>query len=391
MVPLVYQNLLKTRIKKTVEEKISKQHELEILNQPMTNVIQNQSQLKAERFDLLQDLLDIKRSLVENTQRSKNLEQAITKIESRLKDYQKKGITVLESLTHQRLVLTEILISLQHMGGNPLSAIWGHPKDALQVVRSTILLGTILNHIQNEIDKLLLDFRIIAVVRKHIKNEKNKLIATFQHLSENEVKLTLLIEKNQKKILQFKKKKDEQNIRASELLATVIFLEKELQNPDPENRESKRTAIERTQAFSQLKGMLPFPVIGIQLHGFGSQDQLEERAKNIALSTNIHAKVRSPADSLVAYVGPFRSYGTLLILKVGQGYYILLSGMKEIHVSKGQFILKGQTVGYMGERPFLPLSSRKIGSRRPVLYIEFRKDGKPIDPAPWWMSPKIRG
>jgi murein hydrolase activator len=34
------------------------------------------------------------------------------------------------------------------------------------------------------------------------------------------------------------------------------------------------------------------------------------------------------------------------------------------------------------------------GSSQPVLYVEFRKDGTPVDPSPWWAaseSEKVRG
>jgi septal ring factor EnvC (AmiA/AmiB activator) len=33
------------------------------------------------------------------------------------------------------------------------------------------------------------------------------------------------------------------------------------------------------------------------------------------------------------------------------------------------------------------------GSNQPALYVEFRKDGTPIDPGPWWASEgeKVRG
>jgi septal ring factor EnvC (AmiA/AmiB activator) len=34
-----------------------------------------------------------------------------------------------------------------------------------------------------------------------------------------------------------------------------------------------------------------------------------------------------------------------------------------------------------------------VGSSQPVLYVEFRKDGTPVDPGPWWAndSEKVRG
>jgi septal ring factor EnvC (AmiA/AmiB activator) len=34
------------------------------------------------------------------------------------------------------------------------------------------------------------------------------------------------------------------------------------------------------------------------------------------------------------------------------------------------------------------------GSNQPVLYVEFRKDGTPVDPSPWWAASegeKVRG
>ena len=35
-----------------------------------------------------------------------------------------------------------------------------------------------------------------------------------------------------------------------------------------------------------------------------------------------------------------------------------------------------------------------VGSSQSVLYVEFRKDGTPVDPGPWWAtseSEKVRG
>ena len=40
-------------------------------------------------------------------------------------------------------------------------------------------------------------------------------------------------------------------------------------------------------------------------------------------------------------------------------------------------------VGAMGEARVAD-SSAKSAANGPELYVEFRKDGKPVDPAPWW-------
>jgi len=64
--------------------------------------------------------------------------------------------------------------------------------------------------------------------------------------------------------------------------------------------------------------------------------------------------------------------------------------MARIDCSVGQNILAGEPVGTMGPPPAGDdpaaqdgLATRGETGRGPALYIEFRKDGDPIDPGPW--------
>jgi septal ring factor EnvC (AmiA/AmiB activator) len=102
-----------------------------------------------------------------------------------------------------------------------------------------------------------------------------------------------------------------------------------------------------------------------------------------------------------------------LILNVGGGYHVLLAGMERITVDLGQFVLTGEPVAVMGNGTLVASSSSTTastmpvltsasdagtppttGTSQPALYIEFRKDGTPVDPTPWWAannSEKVRG
>ena len=102
----------------------------------------------------------------------------------------------------------------------------------------------------------------------------------------------------------------------------------------------------------------------------------------------------APADGWVAFAGPFRSFGRLLILNAGGGYYVLLAGMQRIDVALNQFVLAGEPVAAMGETSEAAATTVGVGTGQPVLYIEFRKDGVSIDPMPWWtksQGEKARG
>jgi septal ring factor EnvC (AmiA/AmiB activator) len=83
-----------------------------------------------------------------------------------------------------------------------------------------------------------------------------------------------------------------------------------------------------------------------------------------------------------------------LILNAGGGYHILLAGMERISVELGQFVLTGEPVAIMGSGSPIAGTSAGTGVSQPVLYVEFRKDGTPVDPGPWWANSegeKVRG
>ena len=99
--------------------------------------------------------------------------------------------------------------------------------------------------------------------------------------------------------------------------------------------------------------------------------------------------VSAPADGSVLYSGPYRSYGQLLIIDAGEGYYVLLAGMERTYVSRGEAVLSGEPVGVVGDGSSKMAAAAAVGAVQPVLYIELRKDGTAIDPGPWWAKTDI--
>ncbi len=153
-------------------------------------------------------------------------------------------------------------------------------------------------------------------------------------------------------------------------------------------------------AFASARGRLPFPVNGTRIREFGVPDGLGGTEKGISIATRAAAQVTAPCDGWVVYAGPFRNYGQVLILNAGGGYHVVLAGMDRISVNVGQFVLTGEPVAVMsGGAPgngsqAAATRTTASSSDKPVLYVEFRKDGTPIDPSPWWAASKgekVRG
>jgi septal ring factor EnvC (AmiA/AmiB activator) len=136
--------------------------------------------------------------------------------------------------------------------------------------------------------------------------------------------------------------------------------------------------------FALAKGTLPLPAQGKRVLSFGDKTQYGGNSKGVVLETRYGAQVTSPCDGWVVYAGQFRSYGQLLIINAGGGYHVLLAGMSQIDVQLGQFVLAGEPVGLMSSAQ--KVVQAKAQDNAPVLYLEFRKEGRPIDPEPWWLD-----
>jgi septal ring factor EnvC (AmiA/AmiB activator) len=130
----------------------------------------------------------------------------------------------------------------------------------------------------------------------------------------------------------------------------------------------------RTRALSvSLGGKRVAPAAGEIVHRFGAADGAGAPASGVTVRTAASASVLAPADSVVAFAGPFRSYGQVLILEQGNGYALVLTGLDTVFSKTGQTVAAGAVVGRMSSG----------ATTAPELYFEVRQSGRPIDPERW--------
>lgn len=141
--------------------------------------------------------------------------------------------------------------------------------------------------------------------------------------------------------------------------------------------------------FQEAKGRLPRPAAGKAVLNFGEKTQYGGQSKGIVIETRTGAQITSPCDGWIVFAGEFRAYGQLLIINAGGGYHVLLAGLSRIDVELGQFVLAAEPVGSMGGAA----RELKSDAAAPVLYVEFRKEDRPVDPSPWWATgpEKVQG
>jgi septal ring factor EnvC (AmiA/AmiB activator) len=244
--------------------------------------------------------------------------------------------------------------------------------------------------LQSDLARLVADRQELAALTEARQNEAR---AREKDLDDERKKSDALVQRAQslKELLARFEADDDARRRASALSSDPKARELGARLAAANGREGAKLA---PRAFSELRGSLPWPVSGTVLRGFNANDGNGGQMRGMAIATRQAALVTAPADGTVSYAGPFRGYGQLLIINAGNGYYVLLAGLERISVAVGQFVVMGEPVAQMGQEAKAILVTSGDDATRPVLYVEFRKDGSSIDPAPWWAPPqteKVRG
>lgn len=408
--------------------------------------------LKAERARL-------NTKLMETAGLIKKSEGQLTAIEARLDELAAQEKILKGSLAQRHGQIAKLLSALQRMGRNPPPVLITRREDALEMVRSAMLLASAFPELGEKARELAAKLNDLVRVMTDIRTQGEQLKAEMTRLMDARTRLSGLMEAKKVSLDQHQSELKQMRAAAAEISSSVSGLndliskldqavtdntrlgqyeEKQRQQaaanqrpeptlPPPAKQQRTESAaaaapsappaassppatkgpqvaeltpgtrlgnpgrIEPEVPFDKAKALLPLPVQGQRVLSFGEKTQFGGHSKGVVLETRQGAQVTSPCDGWIVYAGEFRSYGQLLIINAGGGYHVLLAGMSQIDVQPGQFVLATEPVGTMSGWPQLaqPASAKSA----PVLYVEFREDGRPIDPGPWWVKgdQKVQG
>jgi septal ring factor EnvC (AmiA/AmiB activator) len=393
--------------------------ELETVRSQQRQTADTEARLKREIGNIGDDRRKLNQTLIEAASRLRTVEGRVADTEARLKPLDDSERGIRQSLGGRRAAIAEVLASLQRIGRNPPPAMMVRPEDALASIRTAIMLGAVLPDMRIQAESLAADLSDLVRIRRDIAEEKERLQRDVAALTEERQRVTLLIEERQKKQLDTEKAIEEERRKTGSLARQVDNLkdligkvEQGLDAKTRSERAAARAAEEKSLnsrvdlaalqdpgrlapavAFASARGHLPLPVNGVRIREFGAPDTLGSTEKGLTIATRAGAQVTVPCDGWVVYAGVFRNYGQVLILNAGGGYHVVLAGMERISVDVGQFVLTGEPVAIMGSGSQVA-ATLASGSNQPVLYVEFRKDGTPVDPSPWWAASegeKVRG
>lgn len=410
-------------IRRADEERDRRAENLKRVQDALAASAGQRSQFEAEIAAIGSDRAKLDAALLDAGRQAQATEERLSRLEERLKAMSESEAAIRHSLQARRGIVAEILAALQRMGRRPPPAVLVSPEDMLAAIRTSMLLGAVVPELRGEVDTLAADLAEMIRLRGLIAQDKEGLSNDLAGWAREQQRLQALVAARRTRQAEIESGLTAERRRAAELGAQAKNLKDLLDRTEAEVAAAKRTAEEAKAAaerevrvtqerfaaagfrdparlapkvhFADARGEVPRPVSGRLARGFNQPDGNGGSTRGVSFATRPKAVVSSPADGWVQFAGPFRSYGQLLIINAGDGYYLLLAGMDQISVEVGQFVLAGEPVGNMGEKGAGPAGS----DGDPTLYVEFKKDGGSIDPEPWWakspnntvLGEKVRG
>jgi murein hydrolase activator len=396
-----------------------REQELETLRAEQKKTLENEARLKREIELIGDDRRKFNQQIIDTASRVVGVEERIAQTQERLKPLDDSEQALRASLEARRGVIAEVLAALQRIGRQAPQGLMIRAEDALQSVRSAMMLGAVLPEMRRQAEALAADLAELVRLRQQIAEEHVLLTRDLRLLGEDRLRLSLFIEERQKRQGEAEKALADERQRAAQLARQaenlnqlIVKLGQGLDSASRAGRAAAYSAEERKAdgrpdlaalrdpgrlipaiAFSSAKGLLPLPANGAKIKEFGAPDGLGGTEKGLSIAARPGGQITAPCDGWVVYAGAFRNYGQLLILNAGGGYHVLLAGMERISVDLGQFVVTGEPVAVMGGGA-QSAAALAGASSQPVLYVEFRKDGIPVDPGPWWAAnegQKVRG
>jgi len=382
----------------------------------------------SQRLQLLSgEIATLKKKSVHAAARLKDIDQKMIDTEQKLTDIQAVEKQTFDILSRQNTGLADTLSALLQLSRQPEGSLIGSPENLIDTLRAATLLQAVIPALKKQADQLAEQLDALAALRDQSIAEQQKYASLRaarsaeqktldQFLSAKKqsqsalasrnnrerrtqrqlaakakdlVTLMARLESNKKKRLQAERLKIEKEIsRQKKLqqleaakLAKLRASQKQMASLPPKPSSSRKSvtkkpitlsALGTSRPFSSIKGTLPLPVGGRIISNYRKTRKTLQRS-GIVIQTRAGAAVIAPYDGQIAFAGPFRQYGLLLIIDHGGGYHTLLAGLGTIDGEVGQLLLAGEPVGRMSDKK----------SVKPTLYMELRVKGSPVNPIPW--------
>jgi len=359
-------------------------------------------QLATQQEKIRGEIDGLQDDLVTTSSKAREFELAGTKARKHLTELSSQETNLKAKIFSDRAALADMLAALQRIDKSPPPALLLHPESAVDAARAAHLLASLslsLNENAADLQKKLTDLQVVRskITKSRIEMEQSAKavdtrLGTIKSIINTKTKLNNQLDKDrQKKTAKAnhlaKQAKDLRDLIArfedsAEAILPRIKPSRTTRDPLPRLKPKPGKAPPPVYLptgsirFADARGQIPLPVFGTLSRNYGAKLAGGSVAKGISLKTDRKAQVIAPFSGRVEFSGAFNDEH-VVILNVGGGYFIVLTGLGETFASAGTNVKAGEPLGLM------PNTLSENSQKPPELFMEFRKNRTSINPKPW--------
>jgi septal ring factor EnvC (AmiA/AmiB activator) len=341
----------------------------------------------------------LKEQLIAKARAAQEQEDVVAGLERQIVAYRIEAAAREAEIADRRDLVGTSLGALQRFARRPPEALLVSKLSPGDALRSSFIAAALVPELESEVRRLNVQLTALRRLETEIKAEAERLGAEHRRLDDERRALDQLLERklkatglsneaSRRKVRDLAKVADEaKDVPA--LIAGIARVEPEPERTRPGAAEASPAgtlgplALATPRPFAAARGTMVVPARGRIVAYFGQTNEQGIKERGLSIETLPAARVVAPHEGQVVFAGPFRTYGQLLILAHGAGYHTLIAGLARIDSAVGQNVSAGEPLGRMADG----------GSERPVMYLEMRHDGAPVDPLQWLaaLERKVKG
>ncbi len=396
------------------------------IDQSIKENMAQQKDLKQKATLLESDLKNLKKNIIAIAEQVQEQEKQSYELEQRLEQLKTDKANLTQSLEKQKKSIADLLLAMERIKRLPPETLIARPDAPLQTAQAATILSTILPELDRRSKKLRLDLEDLGRVESELTTKQERLSETLAQLKDDQAKLDALMKTHEKtlKSARVEMAKREQSI--AELSKSANNIDELIKKVDARNRELEQQALavqrlqeqkaleeaktraRQRQAREQAKkqaiqgaqegdlaqeepmvaeapmrpklstqaaltpigpmGTGRLPVQGMVKIRYGESDEIGAISQGITIVSRPSSVVVAPFGGVVRYAGPFKKYGTIILMEHKNHYHSLVAGLGKIDAFVGQSVEAGEPLG-------------RLPDYAGRLYYELRLNGNPINPA----------